>query len=217
MYRFILFKFEKIFVHYQVFIVIRLIVSATYAALTTLRQNDIKRIIAYSSIVHRNFSLRGFRSYSIIGIKGTLLRRVAHALSSSALFILVGYLYNRTQTKNIFYIKGVAKTAPFLSGFLLLFTLANTGFPFTVNFVAELLIVVSLAKLNQAVMLVSAVSLFISTAYSFWLFSRISFNSNMKQSASPVRDINRNEYIVLVTLAMPTIGLGVFPNLILQI
>jgi len=215
-YRFIIGKFEVVFVEQQRVFLVLIRISCTYAALTTLRQTDIKRIIAYSSIVHRNFSLLGFRSYSVVGVKGTLLRRVAHAISSSALFILVGQIYNRTKTKNIYYINGLAKTAPRLSGFFRLFTLGTVGFPFTLNFVAELLIITSLSVFNKNVLFLCGGTLFVSIIYSFWLFTRVSFNSNRTKACIPILDASRHEFILLTCLGAPLVILGVYPGIILK-
>jgi len=113
-----------------------------------------------------NFSSLGLFSYSLIGVNGALIMMRAHAISSSALFIIVGRIYIRIKSKNIFYITGIKKTSPILSRFFRVFILGNIGFPFTLNFISEIMIIMGISNLNFIIILISRITLVISIRYS---------------------------------------------------
>tara|TARA_R110001592_G_scaffold326921_1_gene607930 strand:- start:4892 stop:5290 length:399 start_codon:yes stop_codon:yes gene_type:complete len=120
------------------------IIAIIYSSLTTIRQIDLKKIIAYSSVAHMNFALLGFFLNNSQGFEGSLYLMLGHGLVSSALFLTIGILYDRYHTRNILYYGGLVQMMPIFSIFFFFFTLGNIGFPSTVNFVGEFLILIGL-------------------------------------------------------------------------
>jgi NADH:ubiquinone oxidoreductase subunit 4 (subunit M) len=118
------------------------VISIIYASATTIRQIDLKKIIAYSSVVHMNFALLGLFTNTTFGIEGSLFFMLGHGIVSSGLFLCVGILYDRYHTRNILYYGGLVQTMPIFSTFFLIFTLANLGLPGMVNFIGEFLVLV---------------------------------------------------------------------------
>jgi NADH-quinone oxidoreductase subunit M len=120
------------------------IIAILYSSITTIRQIDLKKIIAYSSVAHMNFALLGFFVNNSQGLEGSLYIMLGHGVVSSALFLCIGMLYDRYHTRNILYYGGLVQVMPIFSIFFLIFTLTNVGLPGTVNFVGEFLILVGL-------------------------------------------------------------------------
>ncbi|RYX78575.1 NADH-quinone oxidoreductase subunit M, partial [bacterium] len=146
--RYSLFLFPQASLYFAPIILAICVVSVVFSSLSTVRQIDLKRIIAYSSIAHMNYLIAGLFSNSLLAIAGSLLLQIAHGLSSSALFLCVGFLYERHKTRNIFYYRGMVTLMPFFVFYFFFFSLANLGFPGTVNFVSELLLFVGLLETN---------------------------------------------------------------------
>ncbi|RYX84643.1 hypothetical protein EON73_03195 [bacterium] len=140
--------------------------SVLFASLMTIRQMDMKRIIAYSSVAHMNLIVLGLFSYTKEGIDGAIYLMVGHGIVSSALFFLVGILYDRHHTRILLYYGGLVQVMPFYSIFFFLFTMANMGFPGTSNFIGELLILVGLFEKNPFVMVLAASGIVFSAIYS---------------------------------------------------
>jgi NADH:ubiquinone oxidoreductase subunit 4 (subunit M) len=137
-----------------------------YGSLSTIRQIDLKRIIAYSSVAHMNLAVLGLFSLQEQGLAGSIYLMIGHGVVSSALFLSVGVLYDRHHTRLLRYYGGLVTVMPLLATFFLLFTLANMGFPGTSNFLGELLVFVGLAEQNTAVLLVAASGIVLSAIYS---------------------------------------------------
>jgi NADH:ubiquinone oxidoreductase subunit 4 (subunit M) len=140
--------------------------SVIYASLTTLRQNDLKKIIAYSSVAHMNLIVLGLFSQSFQGIDGAIYLMIGHGVVSSALFFCVGILYDRYHTRSLRHYSGLVQTMPLFGVFFFLFTLANMSFPGTSNFVGEFLIFVGLFNNNMFIMILAGTSIVLSAAYS---------------------------------------------------
>lgn len=136
-----------------------------YASLTTIRQTDLKRIIAYSSVAHMNLTVLGIFSYSLQGIAGSIYLMVGHGIVSSALFFGIGVLYDRYHSRLLRYYGGLMTVMPLLAAFFLLFTLANMSFPGTSNFLGELYIFVGIFERNTTVLLFSTVGIVLSAVY----------------------------------------------------
>jgi len=140
--------------------------SIIYASFATIRQLDMKRIIAYSSIAHMNIAVLGLFTYSQAGIEGSIYLMVAHGLVSSALFFCIGILYDQSHTRLLQYYGGISMVMPVFSTVFFIFTLANIGFPGTSNFIGELLIFVGLGHRNSVILFVASTSLVLSAIYS---------------------------------------------------
>lgn len=142
------------------------VLSIVYASLATLRQLDLKRIIAYSSIAHMNIIVLGLFSYTQQGIEGAIYLMVAHGVVSSALFFCVGVLYDKYHTRLLKYYGGLAQVMPLFATFLFLFSLANMSFPGTSNFIGELLILIGILQATFVIMIFASSGIILSAAYS---------------------------------------------------
>jgi NADH-quinone oxidoreductase subunit M len=142
------------------------IIGIVYGSLTTLRQIDLKKIIAYSSVVHMNFALIGLFALNIEGLQGSIYLMLSHGVVSGALFLCVGCLYDRYHTRIIKYYSGLVLTMPLFSIFFLIFTLANIAFPGTSSFVGEFLIFLGIFKENIFIGFLSALGVILSASYS---------------------------------------------------
>lgn len=142
--------------YYSYFVYLLATVSVIYASLSTIRQNDLKRIIAYSSIAHMNLIVLGLFSFSYQGIDGAIYLMIGHGIVSSALFFCVGVLYDRYHTRSLRNYSGIVQVMPIFSVFFFFFTLANMSFPGTSNFVGELLILSGLFQKNTFILVLAA-------------------------------------------------------------
>jgi len=191
------------------------ILSIVYASLTTLRQLDMKRIIAYSSIAHMNLIVLGLFSYTQQGIEGAIYLMVAHGIVSSALFFCVGVLYDKYHTRLVKYYGGLTQVMPLFASFLFVFSLANMSFPGTSNFVGELLILIGIFEANFAVMLFAASGIILSAAYSILLFNRVAFGTLKTKYIKHFTDVTIDDLLILTPLVLYMFLLGINANIIL--
>ena len=166
-----------------------------YAALTTLRQTDLKKIIAYSSIGHMNVAIVGLFSFDVISVAGSVILMVGHGLVSPALFISIGVLYDRFKTRLCRYYSGVALAMPLFATMLFVFTLANLSLPSTVNFVGEFLVFQGTFEHNPFAAVVIATSLVTVGAYSLFVCARTSFGVP-KPAVVEMCDLSRREFYI---------------------
>ena len=191
------------------------VITIIYASLSTIIQQDTKRLIAYSSIAHMGVVVLGLFSNNIQGIEGAILLSIGHGFVSPALFICVGgIIYDRTGKRIIQYIRGLATYMPVFTIFFLIFTLCNTGIPLSLNFLGEQLSLIGIFEQSPLISILGAISILFSACYSLFLFNRISYG-NLSPSLPPIKDINRREFYLLISLLIPTIILGIFPNILL--
>jgi NADH-ubiquinone oxidoreductase chain 4 len=192
-----------------------IIISLIYASLATIRQNDTKAIIAYSSVAHMAVVLLGLFSNTVQGIEGAILLSLAHGFVSPALFVCCGgVIYSRTHSRVIAYHRGLAYYMPIFTIFFLLFTLFNTGIPLSLNFIGEIMSLIGTWFRTPLISILGATGIVLSACYSIFLYNRISYGS-YSPYLLPLKDINRREFMVLLSLFIPTLILGVLPNLIL--
>lgn len=186
-------------------------ISIIYASLTTIRQSDLKKIIAYSSVAHMNLIVLGLFSGSFQGIDGAIYLMIGHGIVSSALFFCVGVLYDRYHTRAIKHYSGLVQTMPLFTLFFFLFTLANMGFPGTSNFIGELLIFVGIFNKNMFILVLAATSIVLGAIYSIWLFNRVAFGT---LKVSKFADLNRTEFYILLILMIAMLVLGLYSEII---
>jgi NADH-ubiquinone oxidoreductase chain 4 len=192
------------------------VIAIIYASFSTIIQQDTKRLIAYSSIAHMGVVVLGLFSNTIQGIEGAILLGIAHGFVSPALFICVGgIIYDRTSTRNINYIRGLATYMPIFTILFFIFTLCNTGIPLSLNFLGEQLSLIGIWQQNPIIASLGATGIVLSACYSLFLYNRVSYGS-LSPSLPPLKDINRREYYLLISLLIPTIGLGILPNVLLS-
>lgn len=210
-------------------------IGVLYASLITLRQIDIKRIIAYSSVAHMNMALVSFFSLNYVSFWGTLYLMVSHGLIASGLFFLVGFLYNRFHVRSIYYYSGLATCMPICAIYFFLFTLANMAFPLTSGFIGEFLLLFSISLNNFYLAFLNSLSLLLTTVYCVLLFGRmflgelkpwleqiilkyIAVNVISKNKEEPLYlDLSMSEQFILVILFVLIFFLGVYPQIFFQI
>jgi NADH-ubiquinone oxidoreductase chain 4 len=192
------------------------IITLIYASLATIIQQDTKALIAYSSVAHMSVVILGLFSNTIQGIEGAILLALAHGFVSPALFICVGgIIYDRTGTRIIHYIRGLVTYMPVFTILFFIFTLSNTGIPLTLNFLGEQLSLIGIWERSPIIAALGATGIILSAIYSIYLYNRISYGT-YSPHLKPIKDISRREFILLLTLLIPTVLLGIFPNVILN-
>ena len=190
------------------------VISIVYASLTTIRQLDLKRVIAYSSIAHMNLVVLGLFSGNIQGIAGSIFLMVAHGIVSSALFFIVGVLYDKYGTRLLCCYGGLSRVMPVFSIYLLLFCLANIGLPGTCNFVGEIVVFAGLVDKNFFVFIVAVTGVVFSVVYTIFFFNRLVFGNLNLVYISVFKDITKREVAILIPLLIMTFVLGFFPDLV---
>lgn len=192
------------------------ILGIIFASLTAIRQTDFKRIIAYSSVAHMNLVMMGIFSFNISGIEGSLLQSLSHGFVASALFFLIGVLYDRYHSRLIIYFGGMVHMMPLYTIIFLFFTMANIALPGTSSFIGEFLIISGIFKINFLSAILGTTSMILGGCYSLWVYNRISFGNLKIDFISSFRDINLREFSILFPLLVCSLILGLYPNIILD-
>ena len=191
-------------------------IGIIYASFTAIRQSDFKRIIAYTSVAHMNLVIVGLFSFNTIGIEGAILQSLSHGFVASALFILIGIIYDRHRTRIVKYYGGLVHTMPIYTIIFLFFTMANIGLPGTSSFVGEFLILIGAFKTSTIIATISATSMIIGGCYSLFLFNRICYGNLKTQYFDNYLDLNRRELFILTPLILGTFTMGIYPNIWLE-
>lgn len=187
------------------------LLAIIYASVTTIRQTDLKRIIAYSSIGHMGVVMLGIFSLTTEGIEGSIYLQIGHGLVSSALFIIVTNIYDRHHTRLVKYYRGLAITMPIWAIMFVLFTMANIAVPLSCNFIGEFLSLYSIYTTNIFIGIIGGIGIILSAGYALLLLNRVTFGS-MSPYISENRDLNRREFYILFPLAILTVLFGVYPS-----
>ncbi len=205
------------------------LIAIVYIALVALAQEDMKKLIAYSSISHMGFVTLGFfvvfsiyaGSGSVqgaaMGVEGALIQMISHGLVSGALFLCVGVLYDRVHSRRISDYGGVVNTMPVFASFMMLFALANAGLPGTSGFVGEFLVIMSAFKANFWYAFFAGLTLVLGAAYTLWMFKRVIFGKIANDNVAALKDLNPRETLVLGSLAAFVLLLGVWPDPLLEV
>jgi NADH-quinone oxidoreductase subunit M len=195
-----------------------IILGMLYTALTATRQTDLKKIIAYSSVVHMSYSTIGLFSGTTAGIHSAILGMVAHGFVSGGLFFAVGFLYTRYQSRDLANFAGLATLIPKFSTAFILLTLCNSGFPLCLNFIAELGIFIELFYVSRFGAFFMLVPLFFATCYNFWLATRILYGPfTDKDNIVHVEDLNDIEIGVLYSCIFFTVMTGFYADNLIQV
>ena len=192
------------------------VVGVIYASFTSIRQTDFKRIIAYTSVAHMNLVMIGLFSFNVIGIEGAILQSLSHGFVASALFLIIGVVYDRHHTRMVKYYGGLVHTMPIYVFIFLFFTMANIGLPGTSSFVGELLILTGSFKINTSVTFLGATGMIIGGAYALWLFNRIAYGNLKTQYFRKYLDLNKREFLTFLPLIIGTLITGIYPNIFLD-
>jgi proton-translocating NADH-quinone oxidoreductase chain M len=192
------------------------ILAIIYSSLTTIRQIDLKRIIAYSSVAHMNFVLVGLFSNNLQAVEGSIILMLGHGLVSSGLFLAIGFLYDRYHTRILRYYSGLITIMPVYGIILFILILANISLPTTSNFIGEFLILLGTFKVNSSVAFFTGIGMILGGVYSMWLYNRIMFNT-VSKSIIYYCDLNRREFFVFIPLLLLIFLMGIYPNIFLDV
>lgn len=194
------------------------VITIVYASFSTIRTIDIKELIAYSSVSHAAVYLMGVFSNTIQGIEGGIILGLAHGFVSSGLFICAGgILYDRSSTRLITYYRGIAQLMPVFSILFFILSLANCGVPLTLNFVGEFMSLYGVFERLPVLGLLASSSIVFSAAYTIFMFNRIAFGGSFsKHFTVNIPDLNKREFSILFILVLITVGLGIYPVVILD-
>ena len=213
----------------DVFVISLSLIAVVYIGFVALVQQDMKKLIAYSSIAHMGFvTLGAFVIYEIVrrtgsvqgagmGLDGAMVQMVSHGLISGALFLCVGVLYDRMHSRQIADYGGVINTMPVFAAFMVLFALANTGLPGTSGFVGEFLVIVASFRASFWYSFLAAVTLMLGAAYTLWLVKRVVFGPVTSPRVAALKDLNGREFLVLGALAVAVLVVGIWPAPLLKV
>jgi len=205
------------------------LIAVVYIGFVALVQQDMKKLIAYSSIAHMGFvTLGAFIAYDIVtntgslqgaamGLDGAMVQMVSHGLVSGALFLCVGVMYDRLHSREISAYGGVINTMPRFAGFMVLFCLANSGLPGTSGFVGEFLVILASFKASFWYALLAGTTLVLGAAYTLWLVKRVIFGPIANEGVASLKDLNGRELLVMTMLALSVLALGLWPAPLLDI
>lgn len=192
-------------------------IAVVYASLVALAQEDMKKLIAYSSVAHMGYVTMGIFAANQQGVDGAIFQMLSHGFVSAALFLIVGVVYDRMHTREIKAYGGLAKTMPAFALVFMLFTMANVGLPGTSGFVGEFLTLVGAFKANTWVALVATSGVILSAGYALWLYRRVVFGKSATPEAAAMPDMTLRERVVFAPLVVMTLALGIYPRLVTDI
>jgi proton-translocating NADH-quinone oxidoreductase chain M len=216
--RFLFPIFPEVTFYFAPLVLLLASLSVFYTSLTTLRQVDIKKIIAYSSVAHMNVCMIGLFSFHITSLNGSIFLMIGHGIVSSGLFFIIGFLYNRYYTKIIKYYSGIIHSMPILSIVFFMFTLGNISMPLTSNFIGELLILIGTYNVfNFFPLFLIGFSIFTCSIYSLWLYNKVVFLMPKKDFIKNFFDLSFLELSIIFPLILFMLFLGIFPNPVFKI
>lgn len=192
------------------------IIAIIYTSLVALMQEDMKKMIAYSSVAHMGFVTMGIFSFTRQGIDGAIMQMISHGIVSAALFACVGVIYERLHTKQISELGGIANKMPNFAFLAMIFTLSSVGLPGTSGFVGEFLTIIGTFQASKITAILAATGVIFGACYMLWLYKRVWFSEVTNHHVEKVSDLNKIELLSLGLMATATIFFGIFPNLILR-
>jgi NADH-quinone oxidoreductase subunit M len=188
------------------------LIAVVYVGLVALVQQDMKKLVAYSSVAHMGFVTLGFFIFNDLGVSGGIVQMIAHGFVSGAMFLSIGVLYDRVHSREIASYGGVVNTMPKFAAFSLFFAMANCGLPGTAGFVGEWMVILGAVKFNFWIGLVAASALIFGAAYTLWMFKRVYLGPVSNDDVKGLSDINAREFVMLALLAAAVLYMGVNPK-----
>ncbi len=199
--------------HQYAWVIISLsLIAVVYIGLVALVQQDMKKLVAYSSIAHMGFVTLGFFIFNELGVSGGLVQMISHGFVSGAMFLAIGVLYDRVHSRDIASYGGVVNTMPKFAAFALFFTMANCGLPGTGGFVGEWMVILGAVSFNFWLGAIAATALISGAAYSLWMYKRVYFGAVTNHHVRDLTDLNAREFGIMAVLALSTLGMGVYPK-----
>ena len=197
---------------YAGFMIALSLVAVIYVGLVAMVQEDMKKLVAYSSVAHMGFVTLGFFIFSDIGVSGALVQMISHGFVSGAMFLSIGVLYDRMHSRAISSYGGVVNTMPKFAAFALLFAMANCGLPGTAGFVGEWMVILGAIQYNFFIGLAAATALIFGAAYTLWMVKRVYLGPVANDHVKVLTDINNREYLMLALLAIAVLAMGLYPK-----
>ena len=186
--------------------------AVIYVGLVALVQQDMKKLVAYSSVAHMGFVTLGFFIFNDLGVAGGIVQMIAHGFVSGAMFLCIGVLYDRVHSREISSYGGVVNTMPKFAAFALFFAMANCGLPATAGFVGEWMVILGAVKFNFWIGFASATALIFGAAYTLWMYKRVYLGPVANDDVKKLTDINAREFLMLAMLAIATLYMGLYPK-----
>ena len=194
------------------FVYVLSLIAIIYTSLVALMQEDMKKLIAYSSVAHMGFVTLGIFTMTQQGLEGSIFQMISHGIISAALFLCVGVIYERMHTREIKRYGGIVEVMPKYSIILMIFTLGALGLPGTTGFIGEFLILMGAFKDNFLVAVIASLGVILGAAYMLWLYKRVVFGELVNKDLKNLVDLNKSEVIILTLLAIPSLYFGFYPE-----
>ncbi len=210
-------------VYFDDFMIVLSLIAVVYIGFVALVQEDMKKLIAYSSISHMGFVTLGFfipfsiyantgqLSGAIMGVEGAMMQMISHGFISAAMFLCVGVMYDRLHSRQIKDYGGVVNSMPYFAAFMMLFAMANSGLPGTSGFVGEFLVILSSFQSSFWIAFFAALTLILGAAYTLWMYKRVIFGEVKREEVAELKDINARETLILFLLAVTVLVFGLWP------
>ncbi len=210
--RFCLPLFPNAFIDYTWLFSILAIIGIVYGAIVSIRQVDVKSLVAFSSVSHLGFVMLGIFALNIQGIEGGILQMINHGISTGALFLIVGMIYERRHTRLIEDFGGVSKKMPVFAAFFLIVALSSIGLPGTNGFVGEFTILLGTFKSNVAYAVIASLGIILAAVYMLWMYQRTMFGKIIHPENEKLRDLNLREKLILIPLIIAIFWIGIYPT-----
>ena len=188
------------------------LIAVIYVGLVAMVQQDMKKLVAYSSVAHMGFVTLGFFIFNDLGVAGGIVQMIAHGFVSAAMFLCIGVLYDRVHSREIASYGGVVNTMPNFAAFALLFAMANCGLPATAGFVGEWMVILGAVKANFWLGFGAATALIFGAAYTLWMYKRVYLGPVANDDVRKLVDINAREFLMLGLLAVAVLSMGIYPK-----
>ncbi|HPU80628.1 NADH-quinone oxidoreductase subunit M [Accumulibacter sp.] len=188
------------------------LIAIIYIGFVALVQDDMKKLVAYSSIAHMGFVTLGFFIFSAMGVEGALVQMISHGFVSGAMFFSIGVMYDRAHSRQIADYGGVVNTMPKFAAFFMLFAMANAGLPATSGFVGEFMVILAAVDHSFWVAFAAASTMIVGAAYTLWMYKRVVFGAVANHHVAELTDINAREFLIFVLFAVGALGMGLYPQ-----
>ncbi len=204
--------FPEATIAYMPYICVLSVIAIIYGALVAMVQKDIKSLVAFSSVSHMGFVMLGLFALNMQGLEGAVMQMINHGISTGALFLLVGMLYERRHTRMIEDFGGIAKVMPLFSVVFMIVTLSSIGLPLTNGFIGEFLILIGMWKVNYIYATLAATGVILSACYMLWMYHRVFFGEVTKEENKKLLDLNSREKLILLPLVILIFFIGIYPT-----
>ncbi|QVQ24332.1 NADH-quinone oxidoreductase subunit M [Achromobacter deleyi] len=188
------------------------LIAVIYIGLVAIVQDDMKKLVAYSSVAHMGFVTLGFFIFNTAGVEGAIVQMISHGFVSGAMFMCIGVLYDRMHSRRIADYGGVVNVMPRFATFFILFSMANSGLPATSGFVGEFMVIMGAVQHNFWIGLLAATALILGAAYSLWMVKRVVLGDVANDHVRELTDINRREFVILGVMAIAVLYMGIYPK-----